>query len=141
MKTTLRALALAALLAPGLAAHEGHKEAGTFEPPNGGAFGRLSDHWVEFYLDGAKAWLCMYEPDGALTVDQHAPRKIALKLSGKGLKARTLTAAATEKGCVSWDFKSDAKLIRAELSALVDGQPAKARLSYENKPRPKTKLK
>ncbi len=136
-RTLLRSLAVLALLAAGLQAHEGHKEAGTFEPPNGGAFGRLSDHWIEFYLDGGKARLCMYEPSGEITLDQHMPKQVMLKLSGKGVKPVTLKAADAVNGCVEWAFSSKAKLIRVDVSALVDGKPAKSRLSYENKPKAK----
>lgn len=150
-KHLLSALALALALAGGLrAADEGHKEAeghdhghaghshaetGVFEPPHGGAFARLADHWVEFYLDGGKAYLCMFEPDGKPTEDQHTPKQIVLKLSGKGLKATTLKAITASGGCASWDFKTSAKLVRVQLEALVDGKPAKSKMNLENKPK------
>ena len=92
---------------------------------------------MELYLDGGKLTLCMYEPDGKPTEDQHTPKQIVLKLSGKGVKAQTLKAVSTAVGCASWDYKSTAKLIRADLSALVDGKPAKAKLNLENKPKQK----
>lgn len=131
MKKTL--LVLLASLAASLSSHEGHKEAGTFEPPHGGAFTRLADHWVELYTDGPNLKLCMYEPDGGLTVDQHAPVKISLSVTPKGGKKTVLKAEKTVNGCVSWSFISKAKLLRAELSALVDGKPAKAKLALELK--------
>lgn len=77
----------------------------------------------------------MYESDGKLTEDEHVPKQIELKLSGKGLKAQTLKAETSEQGCASWDFESDAKLIRVQVKALVDGKPAKAKLNLENKKR------
>jgi hypothetical protein len=142
IKRTLRhGLAILAILAAGLQAHEGHEEAGTFEPPNGGAFARLADHWVEFYLEDGKARLCMYEPDGQVTLDEHMPKQVTLKLSGKGVKPLTLKAADAVEGCAQWDFSSSAKLIRVQLSAIVDGKPAKARLNYENKAKAKAKAK
>lgn len=112
-----------------------HAETGVFEPPHGGAFARLSDHWIEFYLDGGKAYLCMFEPDGKPTEDQHTPKQIVLKLSGKGVKATTLKATTATGGCASWSFSTAAKLVRVQVDALVDGKPAKAKLNLENKPK------
>jgi hypothetical protein len=152
-KHLLSALALALALSGGLQAakddhghdhsHGGHghshAETGTFEPPHGGAFAKLADHWIEFYLDGGKAYLCMFEPDGKPTEDQHTPKQIVLKLSGKGMKAATLKATTAVGGCASWDFKTGAKLVRAQVEALVDGKPAKAKLNLENRPKKKPK--
>lgn len=118
-----------------------HEETGVFEPPHGGAFARLSDHWIEFYLEGGQAVLCMYEPDGKLTEDQHAPKKIQVKVSGKGMRATTFKAEASQVGCASWAFSTKAKLLRVEVQALVDGKLAKAKLNLENKAKPALKGK
>lgn len=151
-KTLISALALALALSAGLRAgaedghghshgHDGHghAETGAFEPPHGGAFAKLADHWIEFYIDGGKAYLCMFEPNGQPTEDQHTPKQIVLKLSGKGVKAVTLKATTAVEGCASWDYATKAKLVRAQVEALVDGKPAKAKLNFENKPKKKAK--
>lgn len=89
------------------------------------------------YVEGGKLRLCMYEPDGTLTVDKHAPVKISLSVSPKGGKKQVLKAEKTESGCVGWDFSTKSKLLKAELSALVDGKPATARLALEIKAKKK----
>ncbi len=135
LKKLFAALLLAAAcLAPALRAHEGHHEAGAFEPPHGGAFAEFAGHWVELYAEGGKLLLCMYEMDGQPVEDRHAPKAIQLRLSGKGVKSQILKAGKTEKGCAGWAYAlPKAKLLRAELSALVDGKKATAKLALELK--------
>lgn len=142
----LSVLALSLALAGGLRAADAHKEGddhghgghshsetGVFEPPHGGAFTRLSNHWIEFYLDAGKAYLCMYEPDGKPTEDQHTPKQIVVKLGGKGVKAVTLKATTAVGGCANWAFNTKAKLVRVQVEALVNGKLTKAKLNLENR--------
>lgn len=81
----------------------------------------------------------MYEPDGTPTEDEHTPKRIVLRLSGKGVEPRTLRADTAPGGCASWDYATTARLVRVQVQALVDGKPATARLNLENRPKKKAK--